>query len=90
VTGRLLTPHEVADRAQLSPATIRRLCSRRVIRGATKLAGQWRIPEDSYRAWVQAGEPEPGVVRPPSLHRMPAATTRSPWRLEAIDGGGSG
>jgi excisionase family DNA binding protein len=79
-----LTPEQVAESTQLSPVTIRRLCARREIR-ATKLAGQWRIPEDAYRQWVASGEPEPGVLRPQQRRRMAPPASR--WQLRAIEGG---
>jgi predicted DNA-binding transcriptional regulator AlpA len=81
-----LTPEQVAERTQLCTATIRRLCTRRVIPGATKLAGQWRIPEAGYREWLASGEPEPGVMHPKPRHRMAPSASR--WQLRAIDGGG--
>jgi excisionase family DNA binding protein len=78
-----LTPEQVAKNTQLSPVTIRRLCTRGEIR-ATKLAGQWRIPEDAYREWVASGEPEPGVLRPQQRRRMASPASR--WQLRAIEG----
>lgn len=63
---KLLTPEQVADRTQLCLATVRRLCQRGEIE-AVKLAGQWRIPEDNYLAWIQNSTPtppDPGVAAP--------------------------
>lgn len=59
----LLSPTQIASETDLSPITIRRLCASGELR-ATKLGGQWRIYEDSYIEWLQAGEPEPGVKDP--------------------------
>jgi excisionase family DNA binding protein len=83
--GRFLTPEEIAEQTQLCTATIRRLCARREIPGATKLAGQWRIPENGYLQWIASGEPEPGVMRPVPRHTMAGPASR--WRLRAIEGG---
>jgi excisionase family DNA binding protein len=84
MSGRFLTPEQVAENTQLCTATIRRLCARGDIR-ATKLAGQWRIPEDAYMEWVASGEPEPGVSRPQQQPRMAPPASR--WQLRAIEGG---
>jgi hypothetical protein len=83
-TDKLLTPEQAAERTQLCPATIRRLCVRGEIPGATKLAGRWRIPEDGYAQWIVSGAPEPGVMRPKPGHRMNAPASR--WALRAIEG----
>jgi excisionase family DNA binding protein len=84
VSGGFLTPEQVAEQTQLCTATIRRLCASREI-AATKLAGQWRIPEDAYLAWVKAGEPDPGVMRPQPKPKMASPASR--WQLRAIEGG---
>jgi excisionase family DNA binding protein len=82
--NQLLTAEQVAERTQLCPATIRRLCARGQLR-ATKLAGKWRIAETDYVRWLEAGEPEPGVARPKTGRRM--ASPASSWQLRAINGG---
>jgi excisionase family DNA binding protein len=81
---RFLTPERVAELTQLCTATIRRLCASGKIE-AYKLAGQWRIPERAYLAWVQSGEPEPGVMRPKQPPKMAPPASR--WQLRAIEGG---
>jgi excisionase family DNA binding protein len=84
-TAQFLTPEQIAERTQLCAATIRRLCARGEIPGATKLVGQWRIPEDGYMQWVSSGQPEPGVMRPKPRRRMSTPAAR--WALGAIEGG---
>jgi excisionase family DNA binding protein len=80
-----LTPEQVAERTQLCVSTVRRLCIRREIPGATKPAGRWRIPEAGYQAWLASSEPEPGVMRPRPQRKMAPPASR--WQLRAIEGG---
>lgn len=74
----LLTPEEVAERTKLNVVTIRRLARKGTLR-AYKLAGQWRIPEESVDRWLAESEPEPGVARP-RRQKHP----KSRWELRAI------
>lgn len=60
---RYLTPEEVAARVRLTPTTIRAACANGSL-PATKLCNRWRITEQAFNEWLQAGEPEPGVAEP--------------------------
>ena len=84
VEAKFLTPEQVAQQTPLCAATVRRLCARGDIR-ATKRAGRWLIYETSYLAWLEAGEPEPGVMRPQRQPKMASPASR--WQLRAIEGG---
>jgi hypothetical protein len=52
VEDRYLTTDEAADIARFRPVTIARACRRREIAGASKVCGEWRIPESALRRWI--------------------------------------
>lgn len=55
MTGRLLTPQQVADRLALTEQHVRHLCARGDIPGAVRLGGPRsavRIPEESVDQWI--------------------------------------
>lgn len=48
---RWLDVKEASDRFGVSAATIRRVCSKGKIEGATKKNGTWRFPEARFKGW---------------------------------------
>lgn len=75
----LLTPEEVAEQLQLSPATIRRYCATGQLE-AKKFGRAWRIPSDAFDAWLEACtfRVPPGTLKPEPRKRP----------LRAVESGG--
>lgn len=84
----LLTPEQVAERAQLNVVTIRRLCKAGTL-PAYKLAGQWRVDPDDFTAWLESSKQRTpvGVLNPSK--RRARVSEPLPWgrSLRAIEGG---
>ena len=50
MTGRVLTPNEIAERIRMTAAYIRQLCDRGEL-PARKVGKFWRIEESDFDAW---------------------------------------
>ena len=62
MTGRVLTPNEIAAHIKMTAAYVRLCCERGELR-AVKRGKYWRIDEADFDAWWAAGKTSTNIVQ---------------------------
>lgn len=52
---KVIRPELIAQKMDIHPFTVTRLCREGRIAGAFKMGGVWRIPEKTFLQWIRRG-----------------------------------